>query len=67
MIANGESLRLLLYVPVLRLVWRPLQLYAIAVSTRRWLSGQSDVWRKVTRYDSVDLAMLGGHESGGIG
>ena len=67
MIANGESLRLLLYVPALRHVWRPLQLDAIAVSTRRWLSGQSDVWRKVTRYDSVDLALLGRRESEGIG
>ena len=55
---NRESPRLLLYIPLLRLIWRPLQLYAIGASTTRWLSGQSDGWRKVTRYDSVDLALV---------
>ena len=59
-VANRESPRLLLYVPLLRLVWRPLQLYAIAISTMRWLGGQGDVWRKVTRYDSVDVSLLHG-------
>ncbi len=53
-LANREPLRMIAYVPLLRLVWRPLQLYAIAASTTRWLSGQSDGWRKVTRYNTVD-------------
>lgn len=49
-----ESRKLLLYVPLLRLLWRPLQLFAVVASTARWLGGRADGWRKVTRYGSVD-------------
>ncbi len=50
---NREPLRMLFYVPLLRMVWRPLQLYAVCASTGRWLSGRGDEWRKVQRYNAV--------------
>ena len=54
-----ENRRLLLYVPLLRLLWRPLQLFAVVASTARWLGGRADGWRKVTRYGSVDAKAVG--------
>ena len=56
---NRDDRRLLFYVPLIRLIWRPLQLFAIAASTSRWLGGRKDAWRKVTRYGSVDGRMIG--------
>ena len=53
-LATRENRRLLVYVPLLRLLWRPLQLFAVVASTARWLGGRADGWRKVTRYGSVD-------------
>lgn len=56
--ANREPLRMIVaYVPLVRLLWRPLQLYAVAASMTRWLGGKTDGWRKVTRYNAVDARL----------
>ena len=56
--ANREPLSMLVWVPLLRLFWRPLQLFSVAASTIRWLGGRPDHWRKVNRYGSVELALV---------
>ena len=52
-VLNRERWSMLLYVPLLRLVWRPIQLYAIGASMTKWLGGETDFWRTVTRYGTV--------------
>jgi len=50
---DGERLRMILLAPLLRIIWRPLQLLVLARATRRWAVGDSEHWRKVTRYGHV--------------
>jgi len=53
---DGESLRMVILAPLLRLVWRPLQLVVLARATRRWAVGDGELWRKVTRYGHIATA-----------
>jgi cellulose synthase/poly-beta-1,6-N-acetylglucosamine synthase-like glycosyltransferase len=50
---EGEEWRLLAAVPLLRLVWRPLQLVAVVGSVGRWVRGEGEHWRRVRRLNSV--------------
>jgi hypothetical protein len=54
-LVEREDLRLLLWAPLLRLVWRPLQLVAVARSVRSWVHGDVGQWRTIERYNSVEL------------
>ena len=56
---DHEDPRLLLWAPLLRYVWRPLQLLSVARSVRRWIRGQDDTWRRVHRYGTVPLSVAG--------
>jgi len=55
-VAEGEDLRLILSVPFLRLVWRPLQLLAAFRSIGLWLRGTAESWRHIERYNTVEVA-----------
>jgi len=50
---EGEDWRLLGVVPLLRLLWRPLQLVAVIGSVGRWARGEGERWRRVRRLNSV--------------
>ncbi|MEO5678960.1 MAG: glycosyltransferase [Acidimicrobiales bacterium] len=50
---DGERIHVILFAPLLRLLWRPLQLIVLARATRRWAVGDEERWRKVTRYGHV--------------
>jgi peptidoglycan/xylan/chitin deacetylase (PgdA/CDA1 family) len=50
---DREDWRLLGCSPALRLVWRPLQLWATLQACHAWLAGDSMRWRRVTRHNSV--------------
>jgi peptidoglycan/xylan/chitin deacetylase (PgdA/CDA1 family) len=54
-LVEREDLRLLLWAPLLRLVWRPLQLVAVSWSVRSWVHGDAGQWRTIERYNSVEL------------
>jgi peptidoglycan-N-acetylglucosamine deacetylase len=43
--------------PLLRIVWRPLQLWIVVSSARRFARGEDESWRKITRYNSVSLRL----------
>jgi peptidoglycan/xylan/chitin deacetylase (PgdA/CDA1 family)/spore germination protein YaaH/GT2 family glycosyltransferase len=58
-LAEGEDRRMLAVVPLLRLVWRPLQLLAVVGSVARWLSGEGEHWRRVRRLNSVIVPAVG--------
>ena len=58
-LAEGEDRRMLAVVPLLRLVWRPLQLVAVVGSVARWLSGEGEHWRRVRRLNSVIVPAVG--------
>jgi peptidoglycan-N-acetylglucosamine deacetylase len=53
--ADREAPKIALMAPLLRLVWRPLQLWIVISSARRFARGESETWRKITRTNSVDL------------
>ncbi|MCA1842321.1 MAG: glycosyltransferase family 2 protein, partial [Actinobacteria bacterium] len=53
--ADGERWSLVALAPLLRLLWRPLQLVVVIRSLRRWAVGADQHWDKVSRYDTVDL------------
>ena len=53
-----EDWRLAAVAPLLRVVWRPLQLLAVAYSFRRWVQGRGETWRQLERHNSVDVARL---------
>ncbi|MBV8980261.1 MAG: glycosyltransferase [Acidimicrobiia bacterium] len=55
---DGERKRDLALVPLVRVVWRPLQLAAVVLSVHRWLHGLSDSWRRVPRYNTVPAPAL---------
>ena len=52
-IGEREDPRLLVAVPLLRLVWRPLQLVAVFGSVVRWTRAEGEGWRPVRRLNSV--------------
>jgi cellulose synthase/poly-beta-1,6-N-acetylglucosamine synthase-like glycosyltransferase len=52
-VGEREDPRLLAAVPLLRFVWRPLQLVAVAGSLVRWVRGEGEHWRRVRRLNSV--------------
>jgi hypothetical protein len=54
--ADGERWSLVALAPLLRLLWRPLQLAVVIRSLRRWAVGAEQHWDKVGRYDTVYLA-----------
>ncbi|HMC81000.1 MAG TPA: glycosyltransferase family 2 protein, partial [Acidimicrobiia bacterium] len=54
-LVEKEDRRLLLWAPFLRLVWRPLQLLAVFRSVRSWAHGDSEGWRTIERYNTVDV------------
>ncbi|MDQ1506894.1 MAG: hypothetical protein QOD57_4621, partial [Actinomycetota bacterium] len=54
--ADGERWSLVALAPLLRLLWRPLQLAVVIRSLRRWAVGAEQSWDKVDRYDTVYLA-----------
>ncbi|HYT39751.1 MAG TPA: glycosyltransferase, partial [Acidimicrobiia bacterium] len=54
--ADGERWSLVAMAPLLRLLWRPLQLAVVIRSLRRWAVGADQQWDKVGRYDTVYLA-----------
>jgi cellulose synthase/poly-beta-1,6-N-acetylglucosamine synthase-like glycosyltransferase len=58
-VAEGEDRRMLAVVPLLRLVWRPLQLLAVVGSVARWLSGEGEHWRRIRRRNSVIVPAIG--------
>jgi cellulose synthase/poly-beta-1,6-N-acetylglucosamine synthase-like glycosyltransferase len=51
--ADGERWSLVALSPLLRLLWRPLQLVVVVRSLRRWAVGADQGWDKVGRYDTV--------------
>ena len=51
--ADGERWSLVALAPLLRLLWRPLQLAVVIRSLRRWAVGAVQQWDKVGRYDTV--------------
>ena len=53
--ADGERWSLVALSPLLRLLWRPLQLVVVIRSLRRWAVGADQGWDKVGRYDTVFL------------
>jgi len=55
---DGERLRMIFFAPLLRVLWRPLQLVVLARASRRWAIGGSERWRKVTRYGHVQATDL---------
>ena len=57
--ADGERWSLVALAPLLRLLWRPLQLVVVIRSLRRWAVGADQHWDKVDRYDTVCLAETG--------
>jgi cellulose synthase/poly-beta-1,6-N-acetylglucosamine synthase-like glycosyltransferase len=54
-ILDGESPRLVLLAPLLRLLWRPLQLLVLASAARRWATGGGERWRKLRRTGTVAI------------
>jgi hypothetical protein len=57
---DGEDLRYIALTPLMRILWRPLQLVAVLVSVNRWVHGSTETWRKVRRYNTVPVAILSG-------
>jgi len=57
--ADGERWSLVALSPLLRLLWRPLQLAVVIRSLRRWAVGTDQQWDKVGRYDTVFLPVEG--------
>jgi cellulose synthase/poly-beta-1,6-N-acetylglucosamine synthase-like glycosyltransferase len=61
---DREDPRLLPWVPLMRFVWRPLQLWTAAASALRWLNGSALSWGRLQRHRTVKInavspAMLG--------
>jgi cellulose synthase/poly-beta-1,6-N-acetylglucosamine synthase-like glycosyltransferase len=56
--ADGERWSLVALAPLLRLLWRPLQLAVVIRSLRRWAVGAEQQWDKVGRYDTVYLPRI---------
>jgi len=52
---DGSPLRLAVLVPLSRVLWRPLLLTAVVLSTRRWVRGEHVAWRRVARHGTVAL------------
>jgi peptidoglycan-N-acetylglucosamine deacetylase len=52
---DREKPSIVLLAPLLRVVWRPLQLWIVASSTRRFARGEDVAWRKITRHNSVGM------------
>ena len=55
-VAEREEPSLVLMAPLLRVLWRPLQLFAVFCSVHRWTHGGAERWRRVERYNTVEVA-----------
>jgi cellulose synthase/poly-beta-1,6-N-acetylglucosamine synthase-like glycosyltransferase/spore germination protein YaaH/peptidoglycan/xylan/chitin deacetylase (PgdA/CDA1 family) len=55
---DGEPKRYVLLAPLMRVLWRPLQLVAVALSVHAWIHGATESWRRVRRYNSVPAHAL---------
>ena len=55
---DREPLSRLWLVPALRLVWRPLQLWASMRSSLTWVAGGTLLWRRITRHNTVRPSLL---------
>ena len=53
---DREDPRLLAWVPLMRFVWRPLQLWTATASAARWLNGSTLAWGRLQRYRTVKIA-----------
>jgi peptidoglycan/xylan/chitin deacetylase (PgdA/CDA1 family)/spore germination protein YaaH/drug/metabolite transporter superfamily protein YnfA len=58
LLMDGERKRFLLLAPLMRVLWRPLQLVAVMLSVQRWLHGTAESWRRVPRYNTVPAEAL---------
>ncbi|MBV8959621.1 MAG: glycosyltransferase [Actinobacteria bacterium] len=58
MLLDGEDLRALALTPLMRVVWRPLQLAAVLLSVNRWVHASSETWRRVRRHNTVPVAAM---------
>lgn len=52
---DGERLRLVLLAPLMRLLWRPLQLLVLLRASRTWAIGGGERWAKLRRLGHVQL------------
>jgi peptidoglycan/xylan/chitin deacetylase (PgdA/CDA1 family)/spore germination protein YaaH/GT2 family glycosyltransferase len=52
---DREDPRLLAWVPLMRFVWRPLQLWTATASAARWLNGTTHSWGRLKRYGTVKI------------
>jgi peptidoglycan-N-acetylglucosamine deacetylase len=50
---DRERPSIVLLAPLMRLVWRPLQLWIVVRSALRFVRGEDELWRKITRHNSV--------------
>jgi peptidoglycan-N-acetylglucosamine deacetylase len=50
---DRERPAIVLLAPLMRIVWRPLQLWIVVLSARRFAHGKDETWRKITRRNSV--------------
>jgi cellulose synthase/poly-beta-1,6-N-acetylglucosamine synthase-like glycosyltransferase len=50
---DRERFRIVLLAPLMRLIWRPLQLWIVVRSAQRFARGEDERWRKITRTNSV--------------
>jgi len=55
---DGEDLRALALTPLMRVVWRPLQLAAVLLSVNRWVHASSETWRRVRRSNTVPVVEI---------
>jgi peptidoglycan/xylan/chitin deacetylase (PgdA/CDA1 family)/GT2 family glycosyltransferase len=52
-VGEKEDRRLLAAVPLVRFLWRPLTMLAVAGSSVRWVAGERVHWRRIRRRNSV--------------
>jgi peptidoglycan/xylan/chitin deacetylase (PgdA/CDA1 family)/GT2 family glycosyltransferase len=55
LLIDGRHRSDIAYVPLMRLIWRPLQLAALVSSLLRWSHGRAQGWRRVKRHNTVVL------------
>ncbi|MGE5612654.1 MAG: glycosyltransferase [Bacillota bacterium] len=63
-LAEHEEWRLLWVVPMLRWVWRPIQVFAVLSASSRWARGEEQRWHPSARFNTV-VAPAGGLQPSG--